>query len=113
RPQLEHRHQTPRDDRRTRIVEITCQDRKRLAPLAPALPCSVARRSGRVFVEAFMARGPVVCVHCDKGEPFCNCEKYCIICKCQDDVHLCVDGLYYCPDCREACDLALADSRAR
>jgi hypothetical protein len=26
-------------------------------------------------------------------------------------VHLCVDGLYYCPDCREACDIALAESR--
>jgi hypothetical protein len=26
-------------------------------------------------------------------------------------VHLCVDGLYYCPDCREACDVALAETR--
>jgi len=58
-----------------------------------------------------MARGPVVCIQCDKAEPFCNCEKYCSICKGQDDVHLCVDGLYYCPDCREACDIALAESR--
>ena len=45
-----------------------------------------------------MARGPVVCVQCDKAEPFCNCEKYCSICKGLDNVHLCVDGLYYCPD---------------
>jgi len=26
-------------------------------------------------------------------------------------VRLCMDGLYYCPDCREACDVSLASSR--
>ena len=59
----------------------------------------------------FMAYGQIVCQQCDKAEPFCKCEKYCSICKGQEDVHLCVDGLYYCPDCREACDVSLADSR--
>jgi hypothetical protein len=61
-----------------------------------------------------MARGPVVCMQCEKAEPFCTCEKYCTICKGQGQVNvkLCADGLYYCPDCREACDVALADSRA-
>jgi len=27
-----------------------------------------------------------------------------------DHVRLCVDGLYYCPDCREAVDVRLADN---
>jgi hypothetical protein len=57
-------------------------------------------------------RGPTVCVQCDKTETYCSCEKYCTICKGQSEVHLCTDGLYYCPDCREACDVPLADSRA-
>jgi hypothetical protein len=58
-------------------------------------------------------QGPTVCLQCDKTEEFCNCERYCTICKGQHEVRLCTDGLYYCPDCREACDVALADSRAR
>ena len=56
-------------------------------------------------------RGPVVCVMCEKVETYCTCEKYCTICKGQHAIKLCVDGLYYCPDCREACDVSLADNR--
>jgi hypothetical protein len=56
-------------------------------------------------------QGPTVCQQCDKTEQYCNCDKYCTICQGQSDVHLCTDGLYYCPDCREACDVALAESR--
>jgi hypothetical protein len=56
-------------------------------------------------------QGPVVCIMCDQAEAHCTCEKYCTICKGQHAVKLCVDGLYYCPDCREACDVSLADSR--
>jgi hypothetical protein len=52
--------------------------------------------------------GPILCGQCDKTETNCNCEKYCTICKGQINVKLCADGLYYCPDCREACDVALA-----
>ena len=58
-----------------------------------------------------MPYGPVVCVQCDQPEYQCTCAKYCCICKGMEQVHLCVDGLYYCPDCREACDVALAESR--
>jgi hypothetical protein len=54
----------------------------------------------------------VVCVQCDKPEDQCTCEKYCTICQGQQRVRLCMDGLYYCPDCREACDMSLADDRA-
>jgi hypothetical protein len=39
------------------------------------------------------------------------CEKYCTICKGQHNIRLCADGLYYCPDCREACDVSLANDR--
>jgi hypothetical protein len=53
-------------------------------------------------------RAPVVCTQCDKTEDNCVCEKYCTICKGQLSVRLCMDGLYYCPDCREACDMSLA-----
>ena len=52
-----------------------------------------------------------MCAQCDKPEYQCTCAKYCTICKGMEQVHLCVDGLYYCPDCREACDVALAESR--
>jgi len=57
------------------------------------------------------ARQQVVCMQCDKAETYCTCEKYCTICKGQNNVRLCVDGLYYCPDCREAGDIALASSQ--
>ena len=61
-------------------------------------------------LEAFMP-GPVHCVVCDKPETQCSCEKYCTICQGQTNVRLGADGLYYCPDCREACDVPLANSR--
>jgi hypothetical protein len=27
-----------------------------------------------------------------------------------EHIRLCEDGLYYCPDCREACDVRVAES---
>lgn len=53
-------------------------------------------------------RGPVVCMLCDKPERDCKCEKYCAICKGIYNIRLCEDGIYYCPECREACDVRLA-----
>ena len=50
-----------------------------------------------------------LCSQCEKSESKCTCEKYCCFCQSQHNVRLCVDGLYYCPDCREACDLHTAD----
>jgi hypothetical protein len=77
-----------------------------------ASPLLEASLSVRVFLEARMAaRQQVVCSQCDKSEEYCTCEKYCAICKGQLNVRLAVDGLYYCPDCREACDVALANER--
>jgi hypothetical protein len=60
--------------------------------------------------EATM-QGPTHCAQCDLPEERCTCEKYCTICKGQHNVRLCMDGLYYCPDCREACEVSLASSR--
>ena len=60
-----------------------------------------------------MPVGPVLCVQCDKPEDQCTCDKYCTICKSLDNIRLCMDGLYYCPDCREACEVNLADSSGR
>jgi len=51
-----------------------------------------------------------VCMQCDQPESKCACEKYCCCCQAQTNIRLCVDGLYYCPDCREACDVRLGDS---
>jgi hypothetical protein len=81
----------------------------RESPSLAHLP--LAKRSGKVLGGGGMAanRQQVVCVQCDKNEEYCTCEKYCTICKGQTNVRLCVDGLYYCPDCREACDVALAN----
>ncbi len=55
----------------------------------------------------------VVCAQCDKLEPECKCDRYCIYCKGVEGIRLCVDGLYYCPDCREACDIRVVDSLGR
>jgi hypothetical protein len=54
-----------------------------------------------------------VCSQCDNPESKCNCDKYCCFCQSQQSVRLCVDGLYYCPDCREACDIHVADRDER
>jgi hypothetical protein len=51
-----------------------------------------------------------VCSQCDNPETKCHCIKYCCFCQSQEHVRLCVDGMYYCPDCREACDVRLADT---
>lgn len=57
--------------------------------------------------------GPVVCTQCDKEERYCECEKYCTYCQSQHAIRLCEDGLYYCPDCREACDIHTVEKSGR
>jgi hypothetical protein len=44
------------------------------------------------------------CMVCDQEESHCQCEKYCGLCQGAHDVRLCQDGMYYCLECREACD---------
>ncbi len=53
----------------------------------------------------------VVCVLCDKPEYECKCDRYCCYCKGLEGIRLCTGGLYYCPDCREACDLRVVEAR--
>lgn len=48
---------------------------------------------------------PFICSVCDREESKCDCDKYCGMCQGAHDVRLCKDGLYYCLECREACDL--------
>lgn len=55
---------------------------------------------------------PVVCSICDRTEAECKCNRYCCICAGQDGVRLCIDGLYYCPDCREACEVSTVSVNA-
>jgi hypothetical protein len=45
------------------------------------------------------------CNVCDLEEFRCQCDKYCSICQGGHDVRLCQDGMYYCLECREVCDL--------
>jgi hypothetical protein len=45
------------------------------------------------------------CAVCDQEESRCSCDKYCFLCQGGNNVRLCADGLYYCLECREACDL--------
>ena len=44
------------------------------------------------------------CMLCDQEESNCKCERYCSLCQGAHQVRLCQDGMYYCLDCREACD---------
>jgi hypothetical protein len=50
-----------------------------------------------------------VCAMCDQPENRCKCERYCCICMGQFGIRLCGDGLYYCPDCREACQVNVVE----
>jgi hypothetical protein len=49
---------------------------------------------------------PFKCLTCFKEEAKCTCDRYCTLCMGEFDVRLCQDGIYYCRDCREACDFA-------
>ena len=51
-----------------------------------------------------------LCVQCDKPERQCMCDRYCCYCQGAYGIKLCADGKFYCPDCREACDIHLAES---
>lgn len=48
--------------------------------------------------------GPYYCIVCGEKEQDCRCDRYCSICQSDHNVRLCLDGNYYCKDCRDACD---------
>jgi hypothetical protein len=52
----------------------------------------------------------VLCSQCDLTEEKCKCERYCCYCHGMERIRLCVDVQYYCPDCREACEVSVAQS---
>jgi hypothetical protein len=48
--------------------------------------------------------GPYYCLLCGCKEEDCKCERFCSICQNDYNVRLCIDGNYYCKECREACE---------
>jgi hypothetical protein len=56
-----------------------------------------------------MSEKRFLCIQCDLPEERCVCEKYGTLCKNPEGVRLVGDGLYYCRDCREACDYRTED----
>ncbi len=50
-----------------------------------------------------------MCTVCEKSETDCKCDRYCALCYSAYGIRLCDDGLYYCTDCREACDYKTQD----
>ncbi len=56
-----------------------------------------------------------LCAQCDRHEWKCDCDRFCWMCNGQDNIKMGEDGRFYCPDCREACDVGIAnpDSRVR
>src|SRR5260370_17118823 len=64
------------------------------------------------FSREALMQGPTLCAQCDLPEDRCACEKYCTICKGQQNVRLCSDGLSYSPHSRDPSELSLATTRA-
>jgi hypothetical protein len=56
-----------------------------------------------------------LCTQCDRQEWKCDCDRFCWMCQGQDNIKMGEDGRFYCPECREACDVGIAnpDSRVR
>ena len=52
----------------------------------------------------------VPCAQCDKPERDCKCDRYCCYCQGLEGIRLCADGKFYCPYCREACEIHVAES---
>ena len=97
-----------------------------LAARRPLVACSAAVGWPIVFRRGFASRSPrrtratlgrrthmhttVLCSQCDQPESKCTCERYCCYCQGLERIRLCTDGQYYCPDCREACEIGVAQS---
>ena len=78
--------------------------RLRIADRKPARGKPLFRRRETRYSAAGMAE-PYKCGICDLEEARCLCDKFCCLCHGANNVRLCNDGLWYCIDCREACDL--------
>jgi hypothetical protein len=49
------------------------------------------------------------CATCEMTEERCECDRFCFLCMGQHHVRLCEDGLFYCLECREACEYQAQD----
>ncbi len=52
----------------------------------------------------------ILCSQCDLPENKCTCGRYCCYCQGQEGIRMCMDGKYYCPDCREACEIHVVEN---
>ena len=50
---------------------------------------------------------PFICLVCELPEDRCLCDRYCNLCLSDHEVRLCFDGMMYCLECREACELSV------
>jgi hypothetical protein len=75
--------------------------------------CGWGRSSGSAQSRRNDMQSTVLCSQCDLPEGACKCDRYCCYCQGQQSVRLCMDGKYYCPDCREACEISVAQSHAQ
>jgi len=82
-----------------------------LAIVASRGRCRRATLGRGAYATANM-RSTTLCSQCDLPETRCGCERYCCYCQGQENIRLCMDGKYYCPDCREACEITVAESDA-
>lgn len=80
-----------------------------IKPLEKAPGSHTLSSSRKSRYSAPMHQTRYLCMQCDRDEEKCLCDKYCNICQGPYNVRLCSDGLYYCGDCREACDLRAQD----
>jgi hypothetical protein len=90
-----------RSDERAKVSRALGRVKHRLGPWRPypALLTGPVSRYIRAMAEKFR------CTICDLDESRCQCDKYCFMCQGGHEVRLCQDGMYYCLECREACDL--------
>jgi hypothetical protein len=94
-----------RSDERAKVSRALGRVKHRLKSIlghggrTPALLTRPDSRYIRAMAETFR------CTICDLEESRCQCDKYCFMCQGGHDVRLCQDGMYYCLECREACDL--------
>ena len=68
------------------------------------------RRTSALLTRSVSRYSPAMaeqsrCNICDLEESRCQCDKYCFMCQGDNNVRLCHDGMYYCQECREACNL--------
>jgi len=90
-----------RSDERVKVSRALGRVKHRAIPIweVPGLLTRAVSSYSRAMADNYR------CSVCELEESRCQCDKYCFMCQGGHDVRLCHDGLYYCLECREACDL--------